>query len=191
MGLRWGGSVQWPRGPQAVTRSRPNPKSRSYESLFFFSSPAWSPLYSFLFQANAPAVKETCIPLDNLRQAWPGCSFSIKQNFSCLSFPIPGHPNWRCRALLRGGGGTGWLRRGALGQPWLHRDDDVIFHQGAAGSRAVPSRSFAPLAPFYFHAGSGTKFPFACNRIHLASPQSVPFVFSRFTSFLKLVSVHP
>lgn len=95
MGLQWDRSVQPLSGPQAVTRSHPSPKSRSYEALFFFSSPAWSLLYSFLFQANAPAVKETCIPLYNLRQAWPGCSSSIKQSFSCLPFPVPWHPNWR------------------------------------------------------------------------------------------------
>lgn len=192
MGLRRGGSVQWPRGPRAVTRSRPNPKSRSYESLFFFSSPAWSPLYSFLFQANAPAVKETCIPLDNLRQAWPGCSFSIKQNFSCLSFPVPGHPNWRCRALLRGGGGQGWLWRGALGQPWLHRDDDVIFHQGAAGSRAAPllcaARSILfscwqrDQISFCMQSNSfslSTKRPFCLFSLHLVPEAREPASLSR------------
>ena len=101
MELQRGGSMQPFSGPWAVTRSHPNPKSRSYESLFFFSSPAWSLPYSFLFQANEPAVKETRIPLYNLRQAWPGCSFSIKQSFSCLSFPVPWHPNWRCCTLPR------------------------------------------------------------------------------------------
>lgn len=106
MGLQWGRSMQSLSGPQAVTRSHLNPKSRSYESLFFFSSPAWSLLYSFLFQANEPAVKETCIPLYNLRQAWPGCRFSIKQSFSCLSFPVPWHPNWRRCTLLGCLGGT-------------------------------------------------------------------------------------
>lgn len=113
MGLRRGRGVQWLSSPWAVTRSHPNPKSRSYESLFFFSSPAWSPLYSFLFQANEPAVKETCIPLYNLRQAWPGCSFSIKQNFSCLSFPVPGTligGAVPCPAALRSGGTHAWLR---------------------------------------------------------------------------------
>lgn len=164
MGLRRGGSVQWRSSPRAVTRSHPNPKSRSYESLFFFSSPAWSPLYSFLFQANEPAVKETCIPLYNLRQAWPGCSFSIKQNFSCLSFPVPGiliGGAVPCPAAPRSGGTHAWLRHGALGQHWLHRHEEWICCRGAAGSRAVPSRSFAPLAPFYFLSGRGNKFPFA------------------------------
>lgn len=102
MGLRWGGR----RNVSLVTRSRPNPKSRSYESLFFFSSPAWSPLYSFLFRANELAAKETCIPLYNLRQAGPGCRFSIKQSLSCFSFPAPWHPNWRCCALPHRS--TGW-----------------------------------------------------------------------------------
>lgn len=160
MGLRQGGSVQWLSGSRAVTRSRPNPKSRSYESLFFFSSPAWNPLYSFLFQANEPAVKETCIPLYNLRQAWPGCSFSIKRNFSCLSFPIPWHPNWRCCALPCCSTVVGAHMGGGLGQHWLHRHEELICHRGAVGSRAVLSRSFAPLAPFYFLSGRGNKFPF-------------------------------
>lgn len=164
MGLQWGRSMQPLSGPRAVTRSHPNPKSRSYESLFFFSSPARSLLYSFLFQANEPAVKETCIPLYNLRQAWPGCSFSIKRSFSCLSFPVPWHPNWRhCalphhRSVVWGGHGCLWC--GAQGQRRLHRQKESICCRGAAGSRAVPSRA-APLRRllhFVFFLAEGTNF---------------------------------
>lgn len=156
MGLQQGRSVQPLSGPRAVTRSHPNPKSRSYESLFFFSSPAWTPLYSFLFQANERAVKEPCIPLDNLGQAWPGCSSSIKRSFSCLSFPVPWYPNWRLCTLLPGlGWGTGvppaWCPGSAPAEgvdvPWQ--------------CRRQPSHSVAPLAPFCFHSGRGNTFPFA------------------------------
>lgn len=48
-------------------------------------------------------MKEACIPLDNLRQTWPGCGFSINQSFSCLSSPFPWHPNWRLCILLSSG----------------------------------------------------------------------------------------
>lgn len=135
MGLRRGGRCNG----ALVTRSRPNPKSRSYESLFFFSSPAWSLLYSFLFRANELAVKETCIPLYNLRQAGPGCRFSIKQSLSCLSFLSPGvliGGAVSCHAAPRAGGRHGWLWCDAHGHRRLHRHGGPICHRGAAGSRA-------------------------------------------------------
>lgn len=86
--------------------------------LFFFSSPAWSLLYSFLFQANEPAVQETRIPLYNLRQARPGCSFSIKPSFSRLSFPGPGRPRCRrcaCSAVQGRTGACGAVHRLSAG----------------------------------------------------------------------------
>lgn len=90
-----GGSVQALCAPQAVARSHPKPTARSYESLFSFSCPAWSLLYSSVFRAAESAVKEPRIPLDNLGRAGPGCSPSIKPSFSSLSFPVPWHPNWK------------------------------------------------------------------------------------------------
>lgn len=90
-----GGSVQALCAPRAVTRSHPKPAARSYESLFSFSCPAWSLLYSSVFRAAESAVKEPRIPLDNLGRAGPGCSPSIKPSFSRLSFPVPWHPNWK------------------------------------------------------------------------------------------------
>lgn len=165
MGLQWGRSVQPLSGPRAVTRSHPNPKSRSYESLFFFSSPARSLLYSFLFQANEPAVKETRIPLYNLRQAWPGCSFSIKQSFSCLSFPVPWHPNWKHCALPHRSvvwGGTRvplvWCTGSAPAA--LAEGVDLLSGRCRQPCRAVPSRA-APLRRllhFVFFLAEGTNF---------------------------------
>lgn len=151
MGLQQGRSVQPLSGPRAVTRSHPNPKSRSYESLFFFSSPAWSPLYSFLFQANERAVKEPCIPLDNLGQAWPGCSSSIKRSFSCLSFVVPWYPNWRL-CTLGWAGGQGCSQRGAQGQ---HRQKESMCRGGAAGSQAAPLHHWLH---FVFILAEGTHF---------------------------------
>lgn len=123
IGLQWGRSVQPLSGPRAVTRSHPNPKSRSYEALVFFSSPACSLLHSFLFQANAPAIKETCIPLCNQ----PGCSSSFNRISLAFLSLSPG--------ILIGGAAWSWgCNMGAFGV--VHWQKELICHWGAAGSRA-------------------------------------------------------
>ena len=66
-----GGSLVLGQSPDLIPTLNPG-----HTNLYFaFPLPPGSLLYSFLFQANEPAVEETCIPPCNPRQAWPGCSF--------------------------------------------------------------------------------------------------------------------
>lgn len=144
-----GGSVQALCAPRAVARSHPKPTARSYESLFSFSCPAWSLLYSSVFRAAESAVKEPRIPLDNLGRAGPGCSPSIKPSFSSLSFPVPRHPNWK---------GCG---QDAVLLAW--RSGAALAAAAPGGNlspefRAEPSRSFPCLLHFVFLLAEGTNF---------------------------------